>query len=603
MFNPHPYDDYTPVNRPALSDALISRSIFGAEKVMKSLSKAVADAKAKKGSCVVAIEGYPSANFEQFSNGITCLLKGEEVCPVSTDAFCHSAEKIESMLSASLPTDRVKDPVLLYGRLYRGSFADFFDEKKTDDFKSKVSEIRQEGGIVILSGMGAASDTFREIVDLVIYIDVTPKEVMLRAHAGRWRNFGDVVARPVKELQRRAYYVDFELAVALRGKLLTEDLIDFYVTSDKDATMNVVSGDDLATLTENLAKYPFRCKPVYLEGVWGGYYIQHARKLPDQFKNIAWIFDLIPMEVSILVEIGGNLMEMPFFTFVQKQGDAILGPAIKERFGGFFPIRFNYDDTFHSNGNMSVQVHPPKEHCMENFNELGSQDEGYYIVATGHGAKTYCGLREGVDKTKFFNEIKKSEKEHTPVDYLKYVNAVPSIPGRQFLLPGGTIHASGRNQLILEIGSLTMGSYTFKLYDYLRKDLDGNPRPIHSFYGEQVLKGERTEKFVYEHLCKEPVLARIGDGFAEYIVGEDDLVYYSTRRLEFERRAEDTTDGKFHVLALVDGEKIVVRAKAAPERSYTMDFLDIIVVPADIGDYEIVNLGNQPVTVYKVMVK
>lgn len=41
---------------------------------------------------------------------------------------------------------------------------------------------------------------------------------------------------------------------------------------------------------------------------------------------------------------------------------------------------------------------------MENFDELGTQDEGYYIVATGHGAKTYCGLREGVDKDKFFEK-------------------------------------------------------------------------------------------------------------------------------------------------------------------------------------------------------
>ena len=148
--------------------------------------------------------------------------------------------------------------------------------------------------------------------------------------------------------------------------------------------MNVISGADLQEVTASLAKYPFRCKPVYLEGVWGGYYIQHARKLPNEFRNIAWIFDLIPMEVSILIDFDGKLMEMPFFTFVQSQGDAILGKEIKERFGGYFPIRFNYDDTFHSNGNMSIQVHPPREYCMENFDELGTQDEGYYIVLPVH---------------------------------------------------------------------------------------------------------------------------------------------------------------------------------------------------------------------------
>ncbi len=64
------------------------------------------------------------------------------------------------------------------------------------------------------------------------------------------------------------------------------------------------------------------------------------------------------------------------------------------------------------------------------------------------------------------------------------------------MLPAGTIHSSGQNQLVLEIGSLTIGSYTFKLYDYVRKDLDGTPRPIHSVYGEEVLSKERNASWV-----------------------------------------------------------------------------------------------------------
>ena len=67
MFNPHPYDDYTPVNRPAISDEIKGRTTFGAEKVMKALSGAISKQKAEKGNCIVAIEGYPSADFEQFA--------------------------------------------------------------------------------------------------------------------------------------------------------------------------------------------------------------------------------------------------------------------------------------------------------------------------------------------------------------------------------------------------------------------------------------------------------------------------------------------------------------------------------------------------------
>jgi mannose-6-phosphate isomerase class I len=252
---------------------------------------------------------------------------------------------------------------------------------------------------------------------------------------------------------------------------------------------------------------------------------------------------------------------------------------------------------------MSIQVHPPKDYCEKNFNELGGQDEGYYVVAAGHDAKTYCGLRKDVNTKTFFAELERSYREKTKVDYQKYVHSVPSVPGRQILLPGGTIHASGRNQIVLEIGSLTVGSYTFKLYDYTRLDLDGNPRPIHLYHGEKVLDTSRDEDFVSSRLVKDPLLLREGDGFKETIVGEDELVYYSTRQLIFEKKITDDTAGKFHVLALVDGESVTVFSKKDPQKNYTMRYLDIIVVPASLGEYVITNYQDHPVVVYKVLVK
>lgn len=106
-----------------------------------------------------------------------------------------------------------------------------------------------------------------------------------------------------------------------------------------------------------------------------------------------------------------------------------------------------------------------------------------------------------------------------------------------------------------------------------------------------------------ENLVQEPVLVRSGEDWAEYIVGEHDLLYFSLRRLEFEKEIEDDTNGKFHVLALVDGEKTVVSSVDNPELSFTQNYLDIIVVPANVGRYVIRNLGNQPVCMHKTMLK
>ena len=91
--------------------------------------------------------------------------------------------------------------------------------------------------------------------------------------------------------------------------------------------------------------------------------------------------------------------------------------------------------------------------------------------------------------------------------------------------------------------------------------------------------------------------------WAEYIVGEHDLLYFSLRRLEFEKSIEDDTNGTFHVLTLVDGEKVTVQSLDHPELCYEQHYLDVVVVPASIGKYVVKNLGNQPVYMHKTMLK
>ena len=252
---------------------------------------------------------------------------------------------------------------------------------------------------------------------------------------------------------------------------------------------------------------------------------------------------------------------------------------------------------------MSIQVHSGADYNRENYNEFGRQDESYYIVDAGHGAKTYLGFCEDADPDEFIELAKQSEKEHTLIDYKKYINAVDSKPGIQVMIPAGTIHASGQNQVILEIGSLTVGSYTYKMYDYLRLDLDGVPRPIHTYHGERVLCTERNTTWINENVVQQPRVVRQGDNWRETIIGEHDLLYFSLRHLEFENEIEDDTNGKFHVLSLVNGHSVVVESIDNPSLCYKQNYLDIIVVPASVGRYRIRNLSNCPVVVHKTMLK
>ena len=65
----------------------------------------------------------------------------------------------------------------------------------------------------------------------------------------------------------------------------------------------------------------------------------------------------------------------------------------------------------------------------------------------------------------------------------------------------------------------------------------------------------------------------------------------------------DYTQGIFHVLTLVDGERIRIRSLAHPERCYEAGFMDLTVVPADIGPYVIENLGAEPIRVHKTLLR
>ena len=321
-------------------------------------------------------------------------------------------------------------------------------------------------------------------------------------------------------------------------------------------------------------------------------------------RNCAWIFDMIPMEVSIVAKIGEDEFEAPFFTFVQTMGEKLLGRRAMEEFGGYFPVRFNYDDTYHSNGNMSVQCHPDENYVVKNHDELGRQDESYYVCVTAQGAKTYLGFKEADSCEKFFAAARVAEKTHEMIDYENYINAVPSVPGTQVMIPAGTVHASGRNQVILEIGSLTVGSYTYKLYDYQRIDPQtGLPRPIHLKMGAAVIHGERTAEWVNNNLVNHGGPVREGGNWKEIVVGEHDLIYFSLRNLIFWDSIEDDTRGTFHVLALVDGEKVEVASKADPSKYYIMNSLDVVVLPAALGAYTITNLGVGIVTVHKTLLK
>jgi mannose-6-phosphate isomerase class I len=117
----------------------------------------------------------------------------------------------------------------------------------------------------------------------------------------------------------------------------------------------------------------------------------------------------------------------------------------------------------------------------------------------------------------------------THLDVERFVNKWPAKKHDHFLIPAGTIHCSGSNSMVLEI-SATPYIFTFKLWDWGRMGLDGEPRPIHLHHGRQAIQFDRTTEWVRRELINriEPIAS--GDGWREERTGLHATRVIETRR-------------------------------------------------------------------------
>ena len=611
MYNPFPFDDPRPVNRPELSKKTVESVVSGGTPAVAKKFVAELAPKAAKEGVIVAFDGYTTTSWKLFLNLMAreCDLLGLQFEEIDVnEATLKSGKEIDDMIDSLLIWDTKIDPTLLYGKIYHGGYIGLMDEAKTAAFRADLPARKSAGKITAVFGYGSLIKELRDLYDVKCFFDITPKNSILRIRRGEYANLGKNHTGIINRTIRRCYYCDFECAVQNRKELFHNNVPDYYFLDNDPHKLQMLPFEAFADVCAQLVKYPFRAKPCYLEGVWGGTYMKKLRNLPKEMRNAAWVFDFIPMEVSVVVEAGGELLDINYCSFVHKEGVNLMGQACVDHFEGYFPIRFNYDDSYHSTGNMSVQCHSGGKYNIENYNEFGRQDESYYVVVTGHEAKTFIGFRDDADIPQFFKDIEAADTEHKPCDYMKYVSYEESKPGLQVMLPAGTIHSSGRNQVILEIGSLTIGSYTYKMYDYLRLDFDGKQRPIHTKLGEENVRQDRRYSVIHdpespEYIVQTPRLDKEGEGWQEYILGENPQMYISLRRLEFEKQCPQNTVDRFHVLALVDGEACRVRSVAHPERYFDMQFMDIVCVPADMGEYVIENLGVEPIRIHKTTLR
>lgn len=492
---------------------------------------------------------------------------------LNTRDLFKSEEEVRQM------TERFVTDDTLFGYVTILNISEFFDENKLTIAKKQISEAK---GKVVVFGSGASIVAPSNAT--LVYTDLARWEHILRMHKGSVKGLGvDNSKEPFTSQHKRNYFNDWLISDAHKDTLFhkVEYWLDTHVVNEP----KLIDKETFFRGIETTVKKPFRVVPFFAPAPWGGQWMKEVFGLDKKEINYGWCFDCVPEENSLLFNIDDILFELPSINLVLLKSKELLGAPVESRFGKEFPIRFDLLDTV-GGGYLSFQVHPTTQYIRENFGMQYTQDESYYMIDAKEDATVYLGLKNDVDKEQMATDLRKAQKGEIVFDAEKYSNKIIAKKHDHFLIPGGTVHCSGPEGLVLEISS-TPNHFTFKMWDWGRLGLDGKPRPINVERGLDVIDWERDTDYTMEHLVNDCTPISSGDGWKEETTGLHVNEFIETRRHHFTGKTTHKTGNSVNVINLVEGEEAIVESVDNSFEPFVVHYAETFIIPASIEEYTI----------------
>ena len=208
-------------------------------------------------------------------------------------------------------------------------------------------------------------------------------------------------------------------------------------------------------------------EPLLKQTLWGGDRIIPFKHLDVQMDHVGESWEISGVSGSETIVACGPDKGKSLNQLVREQKGKLVGEENYQRFGDEFPLLIKFID---AQKDLSIQVHPNDEVARRHGKPRG-KTEMWYVFPSAPEAFLYNGLKQEITPEQY----KAMVDNDTITDALARYDV---HEGDVFFIPAGRIHAIGAGSFVMEIQQTS--DVTYRIYDYKRKDKDGNYRELHT---------------------------------------------------------------------------------------------------------------------------
>ena len=242
--------------------------------------------------------------------------------------------------------------------------------------------------------------------------------------------------------------------------------------------------------------YPIKFIPILKERIWGGNKLHklYGKDSKDYPVGESWEVSTVPNNISVVA--NGELKGKNLQDLIDTHKSDLLGKDIHQKYGNNFPLLVKFID---AKTDLSIQLHPNDKLAKKRHNSFG-KEEMWYIMQADEESQLYLGFDKKITKKEYLDLIKTNNI--TSVLHKEKIKK-----GGIYHIPTGRVHAIGGGIVLAEIQQSS--DITYRIYDWDRKDKNGNKRALHTEQALDAIDFKLPEYLETYYTAKENIFSPV----------------------------------------------------------------------------------------------